>query len=156
VKTVLLLDPEKAAEIAGYLRRHAQGLLVENFHMTDREEAAGLMAYAHALLPKSAGGSAREGLALPNYDGDVPFDYEATFSVEGSSPFPMDLLRQFCCVPASSADADRIERSMHSSLPQRVALRRLAVWSGTEVFGTVMVNSGAFAERGWSVIGDGR
>jgi hypothetical protein len=77
------------------------------------------------------------------------YDYDATFSVEGSLPFPLDLLRVFACVPATTPDAHRMMRTLLGPEYEtvRIALRRL-LWDGS----FVPVDPSVFARHGWTVL----
>ncbi len=52
--------------------------------------------------------------------------YEHFFTVWGTAPFPIDMLRYDCCWPASPADSLAIERSVGNRDSQSVVVRLMS------------------------------
>ncbi len=62
--------------------------------------------------------------------------YESVIVVEGSGPFPIDMLRYDACIPATELDAGTIARTFErDDVHARVALRRLAAGDGPPTVG---------------------
>lgn len=136
------VHPEVADEIAAYLERRADALAREEFHMTDREESVRLRALAKALKSEN---------------GEPAFDYVRTFSVEGQYPFPIDLLREYQCVPATPQDSTRLARIYDDATKrERICLLRLTRCADDGCRTPVAGWFEAFEAAGWRVVGDGR
>ena len=52
--------------------------------------------------------------------------YEHFFTVWGTAPFPIDMLRYDCCWPATAADSLAIERSVVNRDSQSVVVRLMS------------------------------
>lgn len=137
-----LVHPEVADEIAVYLERKSETLMKEPFHLTDQEEAFRLRKLATAIR---------------SLDGEIAFDYARSFSVEGRYPFPIDLLREYACVPATPQDSKRLAGLFDDPMtPVRICLRRLTQCEFDRCRPPVAGFYEAFAAYGWPVVGDGR
>jgi hypothetical protein len=78
-----------------------------------------------------------------------PIDYGRVFSVDGDRAFPVDLLREFSCVPMTPQDAGRIEQSVQERAGQvgwRIALVRLDM--------TTPIRAEAWEDAGWKIVGE--
>jgi hypothetical protein len=78
-----------------------------------------------------------------------PIDYHRVFSVDGDRKFPVDLLREFSCVPMTPQDAGRIEQSVQERAGQvgwRIALVRLDM--------TKPIRAEAWEDAGWKIVGE--
>lgn len=52
--------------------------------------------------------------------------YEHFFTVWGTKPFPVDMLRYDCCWPATAADSMAIEQSIANRASQTVVVRLMS------------------------------